>query len=130
MTTQTALTIAGLFLTTLIFAVGIIWQILKGLLSKVVIDMTTKITEIETQFKTLSISLEKFGQEIKKEFYDFKLEIVKGYATAETVEKAERDNHASHATIWSELNLMKERIKGVETVQKQCPGCNRTGSEK
>jgi hypothetical protein len=62
---------------------------------------------------------------IKADMHAMQLDMAKHYITRSEYDKEVVGNSASHATMWGEVNLIKERIKAVEVVQEHCPGCNK-----
>lgn len=85
----------------MIFFAGIVWALL--------INHNKKITDAISQ--------------LRQDMHDIQLDMAKHYITRDEYDKETAGNSASHATIWGELNQVKERITKVETVQEHCNNC-------
>jgi len=106
-------TIVIQIITTFGSLVAGLFGILKPMLNQVVIRMEKRFDTIEKQYQKMSNDLN-----------DFKFETIKQYASRAELENQERSNTASHATMHGRIDDMSHRVTVIETVQKQCSGCN------
>ena len=98
---------------TAVSIIGAIVGFIKPMITKV-------ITQMETQFA----ELRKDNAEMRKDFMDFRLQVVNDYARIPHIEQVERANTASHATMHSRIDEINNKVIRIETVQAQCKGCN------
>jgi hypothetical protein len=61
---------------------------------------------------------------ISKELTDFKLDVISKYLNRAEFESSERSNSASHAVMHGRMDDINQRVTVIETIQKQCKGCN------
>ena len=92
--------------------VGLVFIAIRALVSRAVGQMDTWVKEIKES-----------TDGVKREFNDFRIEAARNYATWNALEKSERENHGSHATIHGRLDKLSDDVIRVRTVQEHCKHC-------
>lgn len=92
--------------------VGLGFVAVRSLVARAIQQMDTMVHEIK-----------KAQEEISRDFQQFRLEAAHAYATQVALEKAERENHASHANIHGRIDELSGLVIAVKTVQDHCKHC-------
>uniref|UniRef100_A0A6M3M3J7 Uncharacterized protein n=1 Tax=viral metagenome TaxID=1070528 RepID=A0A6M3M3J7_9ZZZZ len=95
-----------------IAVIGGVAAVVKGMLGRI-------ITQMDLQFA----ELKKDNEAMRREFTDFRLQVVNDYARIPHVEQIERANTASHSTLHGRVDELNNKVIKIETIQGQCKGC-------
>lgn len=101
----------------------IIGSVVTGLIGLGFIAVKAMLDRMVKQFDAWFQEMKLAQAEIRSDFNAFRLEAAQNYATQIQLEKAERENHSSHATIHARLDNLHADLVRIDTVQRHCKHC-------